>query len=892
MIELTWEDIEEKSLTTLKERKLPEIYEKRLKFEFSEVNNQGTNRYWVEIVEDGKKFDHNKNGLLLPWLLGCLDGDADKDPLEDNPNPTTSTHYKYITKYIKEHGSLPFDISQDDDKPDIDIDCLPDARDPIKDYAARRFGADKVASVGTWTTFLFKQAIQDVSKAIGSTSGRLARGARSIALTVELPDDVNTMGDGGYGKCKTCAHRHKELECPKCQSVDTETPTFARLINDYKEFQQYIDEDPEANLHILETAADMVGKVRTMGKHAGAIIIADRPLLGNIPMAYDEKSGQWSSMWTEGRSTQLSKFGYNKWDILGLKNLQYIFDCCKMVRHNYGVSFGDRMEGWYENIDPEIDQAGLYWTEEDGKTIEHKISMNDPAALKLANEQKTDGVFQFDTSLAKSILKNGVSSFHDLMIFNAMGHPGPMGMIPEYVSRRDGEKVWKNHENEKIAGILKDTEGVIVFQEQLQSLWQNIAGFTAPEAQYARKAVAKKWVEVLKPIRQKWIDGASKIIGEDKAILWWDDIMAPFGRYAFNKSHSVAYCLIAYQCLWLKAYYPEEWWASAMSHCHPKKLPRYMNSARSEGVEFGAIDIGHMTTNFAVSEKKVAVGLSSLKKVGNSICSEYNDDNNESYNEYTCLDDFVEKKGKNKTLLERLIKLGAFKKMHPNVKALWMYYQCKYGSGKPVTAMKAEIKENIKLDQGWDEKAILEERKRQEEEYFNLHPNRKKVPPKIAKWEPKPEITLEWIEKLYPDDYELREILNFELEYLDYYWTSPTDLYDTNPQFTIGKAKYHGKLHGVITGLELAKTKNGDDFYRMNVDDGGEECLIFVWSSELPQPKDLFKQDAGVEVTVNYDERRGTFSLAKSTKLKGLRLKSYGNTNEELFEDEFEYDDE
>ncbi len=189
------------------------------------------------------------------------------------------------------------------------------------------------------------------------------------------------------------------------------------------------------------------------------------------------------------------------------------------------------MEGW-DDIDPENDIAGHFYDSDGNK---HYIRLNDPKSLKLANDMYTDGIFQFDTDLAKSILSNGVRNFEDLMLFNAMGHPGPMQSIPEAVeNREDTSRGWKNKLHEVIYDILKDTYGVIVYQEQLQAIWQNLAGFTAPEAQEARKAVAKKLTHLLKPIREKWLKGSEKALGKQEAADYWSK-METFGRYAFNR---------------------------------------------------------------------------------------------------------------------------------------------------------------------------------------------------------------------------------------------------------------------------------------------------------------------------------------------------------------------
>lgn len=905
---------------------LPEIYTKRLDFEVDQIRMQGAQRYYEDLMESGRKFDKNPNQLLLPWLLKRFVDDADKDPIAHRDGPLMlSAKYDDVQAIIKKTGKLPVDIRQDDDKPDIDIDCLPEARNKIKSYAAERYGENNVASVGTWQTYLFKQAIADAYTALGldKLEGGSQHGTgiknRAVVLTKDLPDDVNAMREGGLGACKgrvrdgdgpekECGFKHKELKCPKCGSGDTDTPTIAMILRDYPEIGKFISEDKDKHKQVIDTAIRLVGRLKHAGKHAGGIIIADRDLFGNVPMQYDSKTDQWVSIWTEGHSTQLSKFGYLKWDMLGLKNLSYIKTCCEMIRENHNISFGDQLEGWDES-DPNNDIAGYYW--ENDKKV--SISLNDQAALKLANESLTDSIFQFDTELAKRTLSNGVKSFHDLLIFNAMGHPGPMQSIPDYVKNRDDvTNSWAKGEHEDIVEILKPTSGVIVFQEQLTSIWQRVAGFTGPESQDARKAVAKKWKDKLKPVREHWIIGASKKIGESKAHEYWDK-METFGRYAFNLSHAICYCLWAYRCLWLKAHYPEEWWASVMGLCDQKALERYMSAARGEGIEFGEIDIKKLTSKPTAHsgpgvDKHIALGLTSLKKIGDKAADSFIDE--VGGNEYSDIDDFIAKKGKSKILFERLIKLGAFSRMHQNKRATWMWYLHAYGSGavedfefdnideqaqSELAASKAkQLKAKPKLktfsypikilkdcnirrlmaNANWTEETILIERERQIAEFKRQFPKRK-IPKKMENWRPTIKATREDIMSLYQDDYEFSRVLQFEKQFLGYHWHSPIDLYKVSGDHTVDKSKINDCLEGVIVEVMYAKTKKGSDMLRMTVSDGRKTCLILVWEQDIRnQTKKLLQQDRGIRIRVTYDPDRNSFVLKRGTVIEPLWTKA------------------
>ena len=398
------------------------LYRSRLDFELQEIDKQGANLYWIELVSSGRKFKSNPGMLLLPWLFDLVD----QDPIANRSEPLLCTvNAAKVKQHQKEHGGIPSDIIKDPDMPDIDLDCLPESRDPIKAYAMRKYGAESVCSVGTWQTYKFKSAIMDTFKALGEADPSIVH-----MMTKDLGDDADALKDGGFAICKgktinaqtgidkECGFVHDGVQCPKCLQTDTDAPTIGKLIADYPQLASFRNQYPQ----VIEYAVKLVGRVRNMGMHAGALIVADRALYGNIPMAKSGKHGYWISMWTEGRNTQLSKFGYCKWDILGLKTHEYIVKCSKLIEKNRGISFGKNMEGW-DDINPHENRAASY---HDGNGNKRYVDLNDPHALALANAQKTDAVFQFDTELAKSFLAHGVKSFYDLMLINAMGHPGPM----------------------------------------------------------------------------------------------------------------------------------------------------------------------------------------------------------------------------------------------------------------------------------------------------------------------------------------------------------------------------------------------------------------------------------------------------------------------------------
>lgn len=824
---LEWPQIRELIQVRAVERQLGPVYLDRLKLELKEIEKQSANGSFAAKYNENFKYETNKNGLVYPWLLDM----TSVDPLLSGHN-----------------------IEQSTDWPDIDFDCIPEARDKIKQFAADQYGEKKVCSVGTWLTYKFRSAIQDVVRAYGGDV------KEAILLTTNLPDDVDDLKDGGYASCMGCKHKHKDVICPKCGSEEVDGTTIAKLIADYDNLAAYNKVYPT----IVDMAVRLVGKIKSLGTHAGGLIIANCELFGKIPMAL--RDGKWTSMWTEGRSPQLSKFGYVKWDVLGLKTLGYIDTCRRMLKKTRGLEFD--ILPW-ERQNKENNILGLY-KDKDGN--DQQIRMDDPLVFGMLNDLRTETVFQFETDVQRGILSNGVRDYYDLMIYNAMGHPGPIQCIPDYVKRRDDpSESWRREEHPEVAELLKDTRGLLVYQEQLQAIWQRFAGFTSPEAEAARKAVAKKWVEKLKPIGEQWLAKAAQTLGpytgppvnggSGKQPATWAEFYWPkqqtFGRYAFNKSHAAAYIMDAYLTAWFKVHFPPEWWASVMSDCHPDKRVKYMNVARAEGVKFGAINIEDMTVNFAVDPITLMItpGLTSIKGVGDSVVSKIR-----LKSTYTDIDEFVAINGKNKTLIQRLILLGAFQKYHPNIRATWMWYQYKYCTD--TSDLKKDIRGRLLVE--WTPEYLKQYIEGQIAHFKTLHPKRK-IPVSITNYKPKAKDSRDQVMALYPEDYSLKERLDFEKEYLGYYWHSPMDLYQTIPGATI-KAVKNGDsiiICGVIEKIWKGKTKRDNPYGRVTISDGLNTASVILWENELEACAEYLKEKVGIKIYVDYDHNRDTFTLQR-----------------------------
>lgn len=741
---------------------------------------------------------------------------------------------------IKE--GIKHNISYQPDFPDIDTDFLPIARDEIKRYASEVYGIDKVCTVGNWNTLLLKQALLDACRILDGDMTAVG----SVTKTLSEPEfDKMTM---------------EEL-CSK----NTEFAHYREVCSD-----------------IVDLAWRLKGRIKSQGQHAGGIIISSIPLADVVPMSYIK--GKAVSQWTEGMAaSQLSKFGLVKFDILGLKTMAYNVYSEELIKQTRKISID------WSAMDPTGNSpyAGRK-IHEDGRV--ELIMFNDPLAIKMADEVKTEAVFQFDTPVAKGVLANGVRTWNDLTVYTAMGRPGPMEMIPEYVNRRDDpDQLWKKKEDPRVVELLKSTYGVICYQEQLAAFWTKLCGLTVPEAEKARKMVAKKKEDEVLKLGPKIIAGMIKNgFKDDKMAVpdkegkypsaatysaqgYWSR-QVDFGRYAFNLSHATAYSIIAYRSLYLKAHFTPEFWASILTYCHPDKLIKYIGVAKHEGVKFRPLMVGHLSDKFIVdNDLNVYASLTMVDGIGKSAALNYSKDSGQCVD----IDDFVIKYGKGKGVLERLIKLGAFDHIHSNRKALWMWYLYKYASKYDESD---EVRAFVTGHFMWPDDKLAEERNRQKVEFQKQFP-KKRVPIKILQWKPqighkfaKP--SRDEVLSLYTD-YTFKEKLQFEKKFLGVYWTSPMGLYIHKPDNDFAAAREEGASYvdAVVESVSKGQTKKGIKYTNYAVTDGKESNIVKIWKDAADyQDKIVWVEGVGIRMAVEWNDKFKSFNLARNTSIVLLNL--------------------
>lgn len=383
---------------------------------------------------------------------------------------------------------------------------------------------------------------------------------------------------------------------------------------------------------LFDVCLILEGVTRHASKHAAGVVISPKPLRDAIPLYIPSKTNE---LITQYAMTELESVGFLKMDFLGLKNLSVIDQAVKAIEENYKIKV---------NLD--------------------KIAINDKATFQLISMGKTTGVFQFEGSGVTDVLvKLQPDKFEDLIAVNALYRPGPLGsgMVDDFILGRHGKKE-PTYLFEELRPVLQETYGVIVYQEQVMKIASVIAGYTLGGADILRKAMGKKKPEEMEKQKSVFLAGAkTKGFDQVKAEKLFD-LMAYFAGYGFNKSHSAAYALIAYQTAYLKAHYPKEFIAATLSFetSNPDTLQYYLQKAKEVSVKIYPPDINRSEVLFSAISSGVLFGLSGIKNVGEACLQEII--KHRQNGPFTSLINFCRRinlRTANKRVLESLINSGA-----------------------------------------------------------------------------------------------------------------------------------------------------------------------------------------------------------------------------------------
>lgn len=509
--------------------------------------------------------------------------------------------------------------------PDVDIDFDERRRVEVIRYVTEKYGADKVAMIGTYGKIKAKNAIKDSARVLGYP---YAMGDR---LTKAMPADV--LGKG----------------------IDLDgitNPTHPRY-SEAGEIRGMYENEPDVK-KVIDTAKGVEGLVRQMGVHAAGVIMSSEPIVDHAPIWVRHTDGVTITQWDY---PQCESLGLLKMDFLGLRNLTIMDDAVKMVKSNKGI---------------DLDLLSL--------------PLDDPKTFELLQRGDTLGVFQFDGGPMRSLLRlMKPDNFEDISAVSALYRPGPMGMDSHtnYALRKNKlQEITPIHKEleEPLEEVLAVTYGLIVYQEQVQKAAQIIAGYSLGEADILRRVMGKKKPDELAKNFVLFQKGARDKGYSDEAIqaLW--DVLVPFAGYAFNKAHSAAYGLVSYWTAYLKANHPAEYMAGLLTSVKDDKDKSavYLNECRRMGIKVLPPNVNESVHNFAAQGDDVILfGLEAVRNVGTNVVESIIRSRKAKgkYGSFPDYLDKVEAVACNKRTTESLIKAGAFDSLGHTRKGLTAHFE-------------------------------------------------------------------------------------------------------------------------------------------------------------------------------------------------------------------------
>ena len=413
--------------------------------------------------------------------------------------------------------------------------------------------------------------------------------------------------------------------------------TLTRALHEEPLLKKRFDDDEDVR-SIIELALKLEGLSRNAGKHAGGVVIAPTPLTDFMPLYCEQGS---EALVTQFDMGDVESIGLVKFDFLGLRTLTIIDWAIKDINQQRTVV-----------NEPPIDIG--------------QIPLNDAVAFELVQSARTTAVFQLESRGMKELIKRlHPDSFEDLIALVALFRPGPLqsGMVEDFIDRKHGRAAVR-YPDPALESILKSTYGVILYQEQVMQIARVLAGYTLGAADLLRRAMGKKKPEEMAQQREIFVKGAAEngISKNDATFIF--DLMEKFAGYGFNKSHSAAYALVAYQTAWLKAHYPAAFMAAVLSADMDttEKVVRLIEECRLIGIEVVAPDINVCNFRFSVADKRtIRYGLGAVKGLGQAVINTIVEER-EQRGTYRDLTDLCKRnceKRINRRALEALIKAGA-----------------------------------------------------------------------------------------------------------------------------------------------------------------------------------------------------------------------------------------
>ncbi len=482
--------------------------------------------------------------------------------------------------------------------PDFDIDFCQDRRDEVIRYVRERYGADRVAQIITFGSFLARGVMRNVGRVLEMPLGQVDKLAKLVPQNPAAPVSLKQAIDSE----------------PRLREAAEAEPRVARM---------------------LKIAQTLEGLYSNASTHAAGIVIGDRPLEELVPLYRDPKSDmpatQFNMKWVEPA-------GLVKFDFLGLKTLTVLDKTVRLLAQR-GIA---------------IDLA--------------EIPLDDLKTYEMLRRGETVGVFQVESAgMRKALVEMRADRFEDLIALVALYRPGPMANIPTYCAVKLGDEP-ADYIHPKLEPILKETFGVIIYQEQVMQIAQLLSGYSLGEADLLRRAMGKKIKAEMDAQRSRFVSGAvERGLPKARADEIFD-LLAKFADYGFNKSHAAAYALLAYQTAYFKANYPVEFLAASMTldKGSTDKLSEFCNEARHLGIKIEPPAVNRSGADFEVAANadgslSILYALSAIKGVGDGQAAAL--EVARGGRPFTDLGDFAERisvRDLNKRMLESLAAAGAF----------------------------------------------------------------------------------------------------------------------------------------------------------------------------------------------------------------------------------------
>ena len=410
--------------------------------------------------------------------------------------------------------------------------------------------------------------------------------------------------------------------------------TLKDALNESQQLKNLLDDNPKFRL-LIQVAQQLEGLPRHYSIHAAGIVLSEQPLHEVVPL----QDGSDGLLMTQFAKDTVEALGLLKMDFLGLKNLSIMDNTLQMIRQE----------------DPAFDLQ--------------KINFNDPLTLQLFQRGKTEGIFQFESSGIRNVLVNlHPTNFEDIVAVNALYRPGPMENIPHFTARKAGkEKI--AYPAPSLEKILGPTYGILVYQEQVMQLASVMAGFTLGEADLLRRAMSKKKKATMEDMRTKFIAGATEHGYSAQVAHQVFKYIDRFANYGFNRSHAVAYSMMAFEMAYLKVHYPAAFFTALMNaETNIEKLKRHVGDAKQFGVKISGPRINISESSFLLHDGTVYFGFSAIKGVRRDFVAAILEERQEN-GKFTDLRNFITRipeRWQKQELIEPLIYSGAFDNMGYN----------------------------------------------------------------------------------------------------------------------------------------------------------------------------------------------------------------------------------